>query len=90
MNAYEKTLPEVVRLPTVTLADAMAGNAFIGSIFGNGGGGEISNSELLGRLKEKYAELEAEKIYQDLRSPTSRSSHHRQVGVPVRQGTGSG
>ena len=67
VNAYEKTLPEVVRLPTVTLADAIAGNAFIGSIFGNGGGGEISNSELLGRLKEKYSELDATKIYQDLR-----------------------
>ena len=53
VNGYEKTLPEVDRLPTVTLADAIAGNAFIGSIFGNGGGGEVSNSELVGRLEEK-------------------------------------
>ena len=67
VNAYEQTLPPSSRLKTVTLADAIAGNAFIGSIFGNGGGGEISNSELLGRLQEKYSEEESMKIYQDLR-----------------------
>ncbi len=66
-NAYELTLPAPVRLPTITLADAIAGNAFIGSIFGNGGGGELSNSELLGRLEEKYSKEESLKVYQDLR-----------------------
>jgi hypothetical protein len=50
INAYELTLPEAFRLRHVTLTDAIAGFAFIGSIFGNGGGGEVSNSDLLARL----------------------------------------
>lgn len=67
VNAYEATLPAPYRLPTVTLADAFAGNAFIGSIFGNGGGGEVENSELLGSLQNKYGAVEGLKIYRDLR-----------------------
>jgi len=67
VNGYEETLPPLHRLPTVTLADAIAGNAFIGSIFGNGGGGEVNNSQLLVSLQSKYGAEEGLKIYHDLR-----------------------
>ncbi len=66
INAYEATLgtPE---LPHVTLTDAIAGFAFIGSIFGNGGGSEVANSNFLAGLEEKYGETEGLKIFRDLR-----------------------
>jgi acyl-homoserine lactone acylase PvdQ len=67
VNGYEQTLPEAKRLPTVTLADAIAGFAFIGSIFGNGGGEEVANSNFLAKLQAKYGEAEGLKIFRDLR-----------------------
>jgi acyl-homoserine lactone acylase PvdQ len=67
INGYELTLPVGQRLPTVTLADAIAGFAFIGSIFGNGGGNEVANSNFLARLQAKYGETEGLKIFRDLK-----------------------
>jgi acyl-homoserine lactone acylase PvdQ len=67
VNAYEKTLPEPERVKTVTFADAIAGFAFIGSIFGNGGGGEVRNSEFLGRLESKFGEEGGKQIFRDLK-----------------------
>jgi len=67
INGYEQTLPVGQRLPTVTLADAIAGFAFIGSIFGNGGGSEVANSNFLARLQAKYGETEGLKIFRDLK-----------------------
>ena len=54
-------------LPHVGLAQAIAGFAFIGSIFGNGGGGEVTNSNFLARLEAKFGETEGLKIFHDLR-----------------------
>jgi acyl-homoserine lactone acylase PvdQ len=68
INGYEATRPESERLPTVTLTDAIAGFAFIGSIFGNGGGGEVSNSNLLAGLESKLGPTEGLKVFHDLRS----------------------
>jgi acyl-homoserine lactone acylase PvdQ len=67
VNAYQQTLPPEFRLPTATVTDAIAGFAFIGSIFGNGGGGEVANSELLAGLEEKFGAEEGMKIFHDLR-----------------------
>jgi acyl-homoserine lactone acylase PvdQ len=67
VNGYEQTLPEAQRLPHVNLADAIAGFAFIGSIFGNGGGEEVTNSNFLAKLQAKYGEVEGLKIFRDLR-----------------------
>jgi len=67
VNGYEQTLPEVERLPTVTATDAIAGFAFIGSIFGNGGGEEVANSNFLARLEAKFGASEGLKIFRDLR-----------------------
>ena len=54
-------------LPHVGINQAIAGFAFIGSIFGNGGGGEVSNSNFLAKLEAKFGETEALKIFHDLR-----------------------
>ncbi|MBA3807190.1 MAG: penicillin acylase family protein [Solirubrobacterales bacterium] len=67
VNAYEQTLPPQARLRTVTLADAIAGFAFIGSIFGNGGGGEVANSDLLAGLESQLGTSEGLKVFRDLR-----------------------
>jgi acyl-homoserine lactone acylase PvdQ len=67
VNAYEQTLPPAARLRTVTLSDAIAGFAFIGSIFGNGGGGEVANSDLLAGLESKLGASEGLKVFRDLR-----------------------
>jgi acyl-homoserine lactone acylase PvdQ len=66
VNAYENSLPER-GFPTVTFGDAIAGFAFIGSIFGNGGGGEVRNSEFLGRLESKFGEEGGKQIFRDLK-----------------------
>jgi len=67
VNGYEATLNPSERLKTVTFADAIAGFAFIGSIFGNGGGNEVRNSEFLARLESKLGEEDGQKVFQDLK-----------------------
>jgi len=67
VNGYEATLPAGERLKTVTFADAIAGFAFIGSIFGNGGGNEVRNSEFLARLETKLGEENGQKVFRDLK-----------------------
>ena len=54
-------------LPPINVTDAIAGFAFIGSIFGNGGGGEVANSELLAGLEAKLGAEEGLKVFRDLR-----------------------
>ncbi|HEX4435517.1 MAG TPA: penicillin acylase family protein [Solirubrobacteraceae bacterium] len=67
VNGYEQTLPEFERLKKVTFADAIAGFAFIGSIFGNGGGNEVHNSEFLARLENKMGAEGGKEVFKDLR-----------------------
>ncbi len=68
VNAYEASLPEGQRLlPPVNLTDAIAGFAFIGSIFGNGGGEEVTNSEFLARLQKKLGTEGGTNVFRDLR-----------------------
>lgn len=67
INGYEQTLPVGQRLPTVNLADAIAGFAFIGSIFGNGGGSEVADSNLLANLQKNLGATEGMKVFRDLR-----------------------
>jgi hypothetical protein len=67
INAYEEKQGANRILPPVTLPDAIAGFAFIGSIFGNGGGNEVANSNFLARLQQKYGTEEGLKIFRDLK-----------------------
>jgi acyl-homoserine lactone acylase PvdQ len=88
INGYEQTLPESQRLPTVTLADAIAGFAFIGSIFGDGGGNEVVNSNFLANLEQKFGSTEGMKIFRDLRevndpeAPTTAAKAFPYDGAP--------
>ncbi len=67
INAYELSLPPGSRLRTATVTDAIAGFAFIGSIFGNGGGNEVANSDFLARLEAKFGQSAGLQIFRDLR-----------------------
>jgi acyl-homoserine lactone acylase PvdQ len=68
INAYEQTLPPADRLPRPgTITDAIAGFAFIGSIFGNGGGNEVANSDFLARLEAKFGQSAGLRVFRDLR-----------------------
>jgi acyl-homoserine lactone acylase PvdQ len=51
---------------TWTVNDVIATNAFIGSIFGNGGGKEVANSELLARLRARLGARRGLKAWQDV------------------------
>jgi Penicillin amidase len=54
INAYEASPDRSgPKLPRAKPTDAIAGFAFIGSIFCNGGGHEVANSDFLGRLEHR-------------------------------------
>jgi Penicillin amidase len=68
VNAYEASLPPEQRLlPPISGLNAIAGFAFIGSIFGNGGGNEVANSDLLARLEANLGSAKGLKVFGDLR-----------------------
>ena len=89
INAYEAS-PEQSgpKIRHVTLTDAIAGFAFIGSIFGDGGGNEVANSDFLARLQRKFGTTGGMKIFRDLRevndpeAPTTISKPFPYDGVP--------
>jgi len=59
-----------------TVEDAFAAFSFIGSIFGNGGGGEVRNSNFLAKLTAQFGATEALKVYRDFR-------HSNDLDAPV-------
>ncbi len=68
VNAYRDSLPPAQRPPeTATVTDAIAGFAFIGSIFGNGGGNEVANSDFLARLEARLGARRGLEVFRDLR-----------------------
>jgi acyl-homoserine lactone acylase PvdQ len=71
VNAFEETfkavLPPPLQVPHLTATNAIAGFALIGSIFGNGGGGEVTNSNFLAGLEAKFGASKGMKVFQDLR-----------------------
>ena len=52
--------------PAWTVNDAIAVTAFIGSIFGNGGGAEVRNSEFLAKLRGQLGERRGGAAFEDL------------------------
>ena len=95
INAYELTLPPGSRLRTVTITDAIAGFAFIGSIFGNGGGNEVGNADLLARLEDKFGGTAGLQVFRDLRqvddpeAPVTTTKHFPYDRVPRGRTPGS-
>jgi acyl-homoserine lactone acylase PvdQ len=70
VNKFEETfVPEgsPIRVPHLTITNAIAGFALIGSIFGNGGGGEVTNANFLAGLEAKFGASKGMKVFQDLR-----------------------
>jgi hypothetical protein len=51
--------------PPATVNDVIAVTAFIGSIFGAGGGGEASNAELLAKLQERLGPVVGTRAWED-------------------------
>jgi acyl-homoserine lactone acylase PvdQ len=67
VNAYEASQGEHRLLPPLTITDAIAGFSLIGSIFGNGGGNEVVNSNFLAKLTAKLGRTQGPKTFSDLR-----------------------
>ena len=89
INAYEAS-PEQAgpKLPRAKLTDAIAGFALIGSIFGNGGGNEVANSDFLARLRRRLGTKAGTQVFRDLRevndpeAPTTIAKAFPYDGVP--------
>jgi len=54
------------RMPHVGLTEAIAAYAFIGSIFGNGGGGGVNSSIFLNQLQTKFGVAVGTRIYREV------------------------
>jgi len=67
VNAFgEREAEPGARLPKVGLTEAIAAYAFIGSIFGNGGGGGVDSSMFLNRLQGEFGAVDGTRIYREL------------------------
>lgn len=64
MNAYARA--NDIDLPEATVNDVIAVTAFIGSIFGSGGGAEARNADLLARLQEQLGEERGQQAWEDV------------------------
>jgi acyl-homoserine lactone acylase PvdQ len=64
VNAYWKA--NNVNQAPATVNDVIAVTAFIGSIFGAGGGGEASNSDLLAKLQDSLGTVRGYKAWDDV------------------------
>jgi acyl-homoserine lactone acylase PvdQ len=62
-NAYQRSKGQKA---DYTVNDVIATTAFIGSIFGAGGGGEAENSDLLARLDRKYGAKGGKRRWSDV------------------------
>jgi penicillin amidase len=65
INAYLKSTGQPVN-PPANVNDVIAVTAFIGSIFGAGGGGEASNSDLLAHLQRGLGRVRGYKAWDDV------------------------
>jgi acyl-homoserine lactone acylase PvdQ len=63
MNAYATA--NDVDLAPATVNDVIAATAFIGSIFGAGGGGEAQNADLLARLQDQLGQKRGRQAWED-------------------------
>ncbi len=87
INAYEASPAQAgPKLPHAKLTDAIAGFAFIGSIFGNGGGNEVANSDFLARLERRLGrKAGTEGVPRPARGQRSRGADDDQQAVPLRR-----
>jgi Penicillin amidase len=95
INAYLKTQGSIE--PPATVNDVIATTAFIGSIFGAGGGAEASNADLLARLQQRLGSARGKAAWSDVmladdpEAPTTiakRFPYGPLTGGPVRGSVG--
>ena len=87
LNAYAKATGDTQ--PPATVNDVIAVTGFIGSIFGAGGGGEVSNSELLAKLQKGLGKVRGHKAWDDVmlaEDPEAPTTIRRRFNYPVRTG----
>jgi len=67
VNAFNmRELEPEDRMPRAGLTEAIAAFAFIGSIFGNGGGGGVDSSIFLNQLQAKFGAAVGTRIYREV------------------------
>jgi acyl-homoserine lactone acylase PvdQ len=72
-----------INLPPATVNDVLAVTAFIGSIFGAGGGGEAANSDLLAKLQQGLGAVKGYQAWDDVmladdpEAPTTIKRHYK-------------
>jgi acyl-homoserine lactone acylase PvdQ len=84
VNAYLKSTGSTQ--PPATVNDVIAVTAFIGSIFGAGGGGEASNSDLLAKLKQGLGPVRGYRAWDDImlaEDPEAPTTLKRRFNYPV-------
>jgi acyl-homoserine lactone acylase PvdQ len=64
VNAYRAA--NNINLPPATVNDVIAASAFIGSIFGAGGGGEAANANLLAELQQSLGSSKGHEAWDDV------------------------
>lgn len=93
INAYARA--NNINLPPATVNDVIAVTAFIGSIFGSGGGGEATNSELLAELQNGlgaergHQAWEDAMLFNDPEAPTTITQPYNYGPLTGRNVTGS-
>lgn len=96
INAWYATRPAASRPAPWTLNDAFSEFAFIGSIFGRGGGDEVRNSDLLASLQARLGAAQGRATFNDLRevndpsAPTTIPNSFPYNTVPSGQAPGAG
>jgi acyl-homoserine lactone acylase PvdQ len=87
VNAYWKA--NNIQNSPATVNDVIAVTAFIGSIFGAGGGGEAANAELLAKLQQGLGKVRGYKAWDDLMladDPEAPTTIKRYFNYPVKTG----
>ncbi|KAB2856733.1 MAG: penicillin acylase family protein, partial [Bauldia sp.] len=64
INAYNES--KGIAQPPATVNDVIAVTAFIGSIFGAGGGGEAANADLLANLEQELGQKQGYEAWEDV------------------------
>ena len=84
INAYNTA--NNINQPPATVNDVLAVTAFIGSIFGAGGGGEAANADLLAKLQQSLGPVKGYKAWDDVMladDPEAPTTINRRFNYPV-------
>ncbi len=89
INGYYKATNQMQDLPPATVNDVIAVTAFIGSIFGAGGGAEASNADLLAKLQRGLGRVRGHRAWDDAMlsdDPEAPTTIKKRFNYPPRTG----